>query len=262
MDVVGLGVGPPCLRVDSEETLLTLIDERAKMDRAAPGVTPDGGAVEGAPVLEPIEHSVLGKPLDGSLQERMPVMEPLEHAILATASVWEPLEHSNCVVSDHVDFDSFWMAPWDAGGTLGDSCRPYVTFWRTVFRSVVRLSCRPAFVDEDCSWLSRSFGQICVLVVHVGQTYVLTIGHSPGMDMKIATEFPWLDATPGEWYTIDLHMTMTTEFPLMDATPGHRCAIDLVMTTTTNVPRTDATPGERCTIGLIVLTATVGCYPG
>ena len=26
-DVVGLGVGPPCLGVDSEETLLTLTDE-------------------------------------------------------------------------------------------------------------------------------------------------------------------------------------------------------------------------------------------
>ena len=22
--------------------------------------------------------------------------------------VWEPLEHSNCVVTDHVDIDSFW----------------------------------------------------------------------------------------------------------------------------------------------------------
>ena len=28
LNVVGLGVGPPCLRVDSEETLLTLIEER------------------------------------------------------------------------------------------------------------------------------------------------------------------------------------------------------------------------------------------
>ena len=27
--------------------------------------------------------------------------------------------------------DSFWMAPWDVGGTLGDSCRLCVTFWRT-----------------------------------------------------------------------------------------------------------------------------------
>ena len=163
--MVGLGVGLPCLRVDSEETLLALIDERAEMNRTAPGVTPDGGSVEGAPVLKPIEHSVLGKPLDGCLQERMPELEPLEHsvieksshekpieeapvlvpvehsvlkkpldggslegrsvadwfvrlimetlehAVLATASVWEPLEHSNCVVTDHVDIDSFWMAP-------------------------------------------------------------------------------------------------------------------------------------------------------
>ena len=30
LDVVSLGVGPPCLRVDSEETLLTLTDERAQ----------------------------------------------------------------------------------------------------------------------------------------------------------------------------------------------------------------------------------------
>ena len=62
----------------------------------------------------------------------MPVMKRLEQAILATALVWEPLEHLHCVVSDDVDFDSFWMAPWDAGGTLGDGCRLCVTFWRTL----------------------------------------------------------------------------------------------------------------------------------
>ena len=45
LDVVGLGVGPPCLRVDSEETLLTLTDERAQSARAAPGVTPVNAAV-------------------------------------------------------------------------------------------------------------------------------------------------------------------------------------------------------------------------
>ena len=213
------------------------------------GVTPDGGPVEGVPVLEPIEHSVLGKPLDGCLQERMPVleplehsvpeiawidgplegtpvlellehsgleesshekpmekapvlgplehsvlkkpldggslegrsvvdwfvrliMEPLEHSVLATTAVWEPLEHSNGVVTDHVDIDSFWMAPWDAGGALSDCCRSYVASWRTVFRSVVRLSCRPAFVNEDCSRFLRSLGWICVLDVHLGQTDV------------------------------------------------------------------------------------------
>ena len=255
LDVVGLGVGPPCLRLDSEETLPALIDERSEMSCTVPGVTLDGGPVEGAQVLEPIAHSVLGKPLDGGLQERMPVleplehsvpaitwtdgplegtpvleplehsvlekflhdepveeapvleplehsvlektvdhwrdwfvrliMEPLEHSVLATTSVWEPLEHSNCVVTDHVDIDSLWMAPWDAGGTLGDSCRPFVASWRTVFRSVVRLSCRPAFVDEDRSWLFGSLGRICIQDVHVRQTDVPTgsPGDNPRMNL-------------------------------------------------------------------------------
>ena len=91
LDVVGLGVGPPCLRVDSEETLL--IDERAQLARAAPGVTPVDSSEEGAPVRELIWPSVLGEPLVDSLQEPMPVEKRLEYAIpQATASVWEPLE--------------------------------------------------------------------------------------------------------------------------------------------------------------------------
>ena len=201
LDVVGLGVGPPCLRLDSEETLPALMDERAEMNCTVPGVTPDGGPLEGTPVLEPLEHSglemsshdkhmeeapvleplkhsVLEKPLDGgSLEGRSVVdwfvrliMELLEHSVLVTAAVWEPLEHSNCVVTDHVDIDSFWMAPWDADGTIGDGCRPCVTSWWTVFRSVVRLSCRPVFVDVDCPRLFRSLGQLCVLDMHEGHS--------------------------------------------------------------------------------------------
>ena len=101
--------------------------------------------MEEVPVLELLEHSVLKKPLDGGSLEGISVvdwfvrlvMEPLEHSVLATISMWEPLEHSNYIVTDHVDIDSLGMAPWDAGGTLGDSCRPFVASWRTVFRSVV-----------------------------------------------------------------------------------------------------------------------------
>ena len=102
------------------------------------------------------------------------IMEPLEHSVLATAAVWEPLEHSNCVVTDHVDIASFWMAPWDAGGTIGDGYRPCVTSWWTVFRLVVRLSCRPVFVDVECSRLFRSLRQLCVLDMHRGHTDVPT----------------------------------------------------------------------------------------
>ena len=166
------------------------------MVRAAPGVTPEDGSEEGAPVLELIEHLVLGKPLVDSLHEPMPVWKRLEQAIMATSLVWEPLEHLHCVVSDDVDFDSFWMVPWDAGGTLGDSCRLCVAFWRTMLRSVIRLSCRPAIVDG--------------LNIDMGLTNALAVGHNPDMNMKIKTESPRLAVTPGEWYASDLLATTST----------------------------------------------------
>ena len=176
LDVVGLGVGPPCLRVDSEETLLTLMDERTQLVRAAPGVTPEDESEEGAPVLELIEHSVLGKPL----------------------------------------VDSFWMAPWDAGGTLGDRGRLWVTFWWTLLRSSIRLSCQPASVDGHGSRLIRSLGQLFVLNIDMGLTDALTQGHNPDMNMKIKTESPRLAITPGEWYSSDLLAMTSTGFRQMD----------------------------------------------
>ena len=56
LDVVSVGVGPPCLRLDSEETLPALMDERAELNCTVPGVTPDSGPLEGTPVLEPLEQ--------------------------------------------------------------------------------------------------------------------------------------------------------------------------------------------------------------
>ena len=91
MDVISLGVGPPCLRVDSEVTLLTLTDKRAQMARTAPGVTPVDSSEKGAPVRELIRPSVLGEPLVVHLQEPTSVEKRLEYAIQATASLWEPL---------------------------------------------------------------------------------------------------------------------------------------------------------------------------
>ena len=40
-DAVGLGIGPPCFRVDSEEALLKRTDEQAPFARAAPGAAPE-----------------------------------------------------------------------------------------------------------------------------------------------------------------------------------------------------------------------------
>ena len=89
--------------MDSEETLPALLDERSVMSCVDLGVTLNGGAMEGTPVLEPLAHSVLEMTLDGGPMEGMPVLEPLEHSVLEMAqdgkliedmSVLEPLEHS------------------------------------------------------------------------------------------------------------------------------------------------------------------------
>ena len=76
LDVVGLGVGPPCLRLDSEETLPALMDERAEMNCTVLDITPDGGP------LETLEHSVLEKSSHDKPMEEAPVLEPLEHSVL------------------------------------------------------------------------------------------------------------------------------------------------------------------------------------
>ena len=116
------------------------------------GVTPDGEPMEGAPVLEPLEHSVLEKSPDGGFTEGAPVLEPLEHSVLGEtpdggpmvgAPVLESIEHSvpEKALDDRpmvgildplehsvldVDMDSLWMAPWDAGGTFRIGSRPKV----------------------------------------------------------------------------------------------------------------------------------------
>ena len=88
-----------------------------------------GRPMAGILVLEPLEHSFLDVDLDGRHLMEMSVLEPLEHLVPDVALVWDdcsliwmtgsdPLEHSGLSVTVHVDMDSLWMAPWDAGGTF------------------------------------------------------------------------------------------------------------------------------------------------
>ena len=69
LDSVDVRVGLLGLRLDPEETLPALLDERSMISCDDLGVTPDGGPMEGTPVLELIEHSVLENSLDGGLIE-------------------------------------------------------------------------------------------------------------------------------------------------------------------------------------------------
>ena len=95
-------VGPPCLRVDSEENLTDCDRRASQLPCAALGVIPVDSSEEGAPVRELIQLSVLGETLVDGLQEPMPAEERLEYAIQATAVIWEPLEQMRYVVSDEV----------------------------------------------------------------------------------------------------------------------------------------------------------------
>ena len=196
--MVGLGVGPPCLRVDSEETLLTVIDERAQLARAAPGVTPVDSSEEGAPVPELIKLSVLGEPLVDSLQEPMPAVERLEYAIQATDLIWEPLEQVRHVVSDDVDFDYFGMAPWDAGGIHGDICQSRETFWTMMLQWLMRLLCRQAIIN--------------------GLNGTMRMNTEYGLDQSLMTntDSPQLAVTPGEWYASETMRMITTDLRQMN----------------------------------------------
>ena len=76
----------------------------------------------------------------------MPVKKRLEYAIQATASVWMRFEQVHCVVSGDVDFESFGMAPWDAGGMHGDRCQLRVTLQTMMLQWLMRLLCTPVIL--------------------------------------------------------------------------------------------------------------------
>ena len=108
---------------------------------AALCITPVDSSEKGGPVRELILPSVLGEPLADCLHEPMSGEKYLEYAIRTTASVWMSFERVYRVESGDVDFDSFGMAPWDAGGmysrTLGEPYRTRMLQW------LMRLLCRP-----------------------------------------------------------------------------------------------------------------------
>ena len=219
--------------MDSEETLLTVIDERAQLARAAPGITPVDSSEEGAPVRELIQLSVLGEPLVDSLQEPMPAEERLEYAIQATALIWEPLEQMRYVVSDGVDFDSFGMVRWDAGGMHGDSCQRRETFQTMMLQWLMRLLCRQAIMN--------------------GLNGIMRMNTEYGLDQSLMTntDSPRLAVTPGEWMIrTDLRqMNGFTRimcalcdgwtvwgFPHIDSAAAHCGAVDLIFRRTSFPP--------------------------
>ena len=178
--------------------MLTLTDGRAQSARAAPGVTLVDSSETGAPVRELIWPSVLGEPLVVCLQEPMPGKKSLEYVIQATASVWMPFEQVHNVVSGDVEFDSFGMAPWDAGGMHDDRCQLREALQTMMLQWLMRLLCRP-------------------VIMH-GLDRTRTMNTENGLDtiLMITTDSPRLAVTPGEWYASSMLTLLSRDLRRMN----------------------------------------------
>ena len=251
LDSVGLRVGQSCLRLDPEETLPALLDERGVTTDVHLGVTLDGGPMAGAPVLEPLEHLVLEKSLVGGftegepvlelfsirfwesgLAEGTPVLEPLEHSIpektldvrpMVGFAARGPLEHS---VLD-VDMYSLWMAPWEAGGTFRIGSRPEMAIRRDRLRCVVQYFGGLAMTCVIDLYAGVSTTPVVIMVEDQKPDFLALAcqdsrgrgyGYSPGGSSMTDLCFPRGSCSPVEMWAVDLN------FPRASFPPGDLCA--------------------------------------
>ena len=84
-------------------------------------------------------------------------------------TVSDPLEHLGLGVTVHVDKDSLWMVPWDAGGTLRSSYRPGMAIWRDVLCCVVRLSRMPVLPATGYLRSLAGLGRTCIIDLNAGE---------------------------------------------------------------------------------------------
>ena len=128
----------------------------------------------------------------------MPAEERLEYAIQVTALIWEPLEQVRYVVSGDVDFDSFGMAPWDAGGMHGDSCQRRETFRTMMLQGLMRLLCQQAIMNR------------------LNGTMRMNTEYGLDQSLMTNTNYPRLAVTPGEWYASGTIRTISTDLRQMN----------------------------------------------
>ena len=144
------------------------------------------------------------------LIEDLSVLEPSEHSVLEEArngrpmagiSVLEPSEHSGLGVTVHVDMDSLWMVPWDAGGTFRSSYRSGMAIWRDVLCCVVRLSCMPVLPATGYLRSFKGLEKTCSIDLNAGEstTPVEMLGDdTPDGFSKTAVSAWWRGGHPGE----------------------------------------------------------------
>ena len=96
-----------------------------------------------------------------------------------------PYKQVHNVVSGDVDFNSFGMAPWDAGGIHNDQCHLHEAIQTMMLQWLMRLLCRP------------------VIMHGLGRNMTMNTENGLNMIIMITTDPPRLTVTPGECYASD-----------------------------------------------------------
>ena len=98
------------------------------------------------------------------------------------------------MVSGDVDFDSFGMAPWDAGGMHSDSCQLRETLRTMMLQWLTRLLCRPVIMNglDKTMRLNTENGRL-------------------DGSMMTNTESPRLAVNLGEWYASEMIQVIRTD---------------------------------------------------
>ena len=108
-------------------------------------------------------------------------------------------------MSGDVDFDSFGMAPWDAGRMHGDRCQLCEALRTIMLQWLMRLLCRQ------------------VLMNGLDRTMRMNTENRLDTIKMTKTDSPRLTVTPGEWYASDMltqirrDLRQTNGFPNIDS---------------------------------------------
>ena len=141
LDVVGLSVEQSCLRMDTEDTLPVLQDERSVM-------------------------SFLVRPVAVLISQFFLLYDDCGD------DRFSPGVSDRGSLDCHVDLDSLWMIYWEDRRNVETGSRTGLSDWRCVLCCVALLSRLPEFPDTDCLNCFSDVGKNCVLDLNARGTYI------------------------------------------------------------------------------------------
>ena len=176
----------------------------------------------------------------------------------------DPLVHSGLSLIVHVDMDSLWMAPWDAGGMFQNSYRSDMAIWRNRWSYVIRFSRMPEFPAAGYLGSFGGLARMCVIDLYTGvsttpvvklvdfnqmdfpKLQFLPVGMEvlPSTSVTLTSDDSRGRGCPGNSHSLGDSFMTNLGFPQASFTTGEICAAEV------DFPRARFPPGESCTEGL------------